>query len=54
MFPLPAFAAKIIFGEMAEAMLLCSSRVVPKALADSGFEFAHPGLESALRHQLGK
>jgi uncharacterized protein (TIGR01777 family) len=54
MFPLPAFAAKIIFGEMAEAMLLCSSRVVPKVLPGSGFEFAHPELESALRHQLGK
>lgn len=54
MFPLPAFAAKIIFGEMAEAMLLCSSRVVPEVLAESGFEFAHPGLESALRHQLEK
>ena len=54
MFPLPVFAAKLAFGEMAEALLLCSSRVVPKALADSGFEFTHPELESALRHLLEK
>ncbi len=54
MFPLPAFAAKLAFGEMAEALLLCSSRVVPGVLAESGFEFAQPDLESALRHLLGK
>jgi len=54
MFPLPAFAAKLAFGEMAEALLLCSSRVVPGVLNESGFEFAHPELEGALRHQLGK
>ena len=53
MFPLPAFAAKLAFGEMAEALLLCSSRVVPGVLNESGFEFAHPELEGALRHQLG-
>ena len=52
--PLPAFAAKLAFGEMAEALLLCSSRVVPGVLNESGFEFAHPELEGALRHQLGK
>ena len=54
MFPLPAFAAKLVFGEMAEALLLCSSRVVPKVLSESGFEFTHPELESALRHLLEK
>ena len=54
MFPLPVFAAKLAFGEMAEALLLCSSRVVPKALSESGFEFTHPELESALRHLLEK
>ena len=54
MFPLPAFAAKLAFGEMAEALLLCSSRVVPGVLNESGFEFAHPELAGALRHQLGK
>ena len=54
MFPLPAFAARAVFGEMAEALLLCSSKVVPKVLAESGFEFSHAELEGALRHQLGK
>jgi uncharacterized protein (TIGR01777 family) len=50
--PAPAFALKIVLGEMAEALLLSSARVEPKVLRDSGFEFAYPGLESALRHML--
>ena len=54
MFPLPAFAARAVFGEMAEALLLCSARVVPRVLVESGFEFAHTELEDALRHLLGK
>ncbi len=54
MFPLPAFAARAVFGEMAEALLLCSSRVVPKALVEGGFVFEHAELEDALRHLLGK
>ena len=54
LFPMPAFALKTILGEMAEALLLCSARVVPKALAESGFEFTHPELEDALLHLLVK
>lgn len=51
---IPAFAAKLVFGEMAEEALLASERVNPKRLVDSGFEFKHPQLEGALRTLLEK
>lgn len=53
-FPAPAFVLKIVLGEMAEALLLSSSRVEPKKLLASGYEFKYPELEQALRHLLGK
>lgn len=53
-FPMPAFLARLAFGEMADALLLSSTRVVPQALADGGFSFAYPALEPALRHLLGR
>tara|TARA_Y100001934_G_scaffold247283_1_gene306962 strand:+ start:8153 stop:9001 length:849 start_codon:yes stop_codon:yes gene_type:complete len=53
LFPLPAFAARIALGPMAIETLLASTRVQPKRLLDAGFQFEHPDLESALRHELG-
>ena len=53
-FPMPGFAARLAFGEMAEALLLASTRVKPARLDESGYGFAHPDLEGALRHLLGK
>ena len=50
--PLPAFAAKLLLGELAEEGLLASQRVRPKRLLEAGFEFAYPELEGALRHAL--
>ncbi|MEJ7618487.1 MAG: TIGR01777 family oxidoreductase [Pyrinomonadaceae bacterium] len=50
--PLPAFGARFAFGEMADALLLSSARVVPARLTEAGFAFAHPQLEEALRHLL--
>ncbi len=50
--PLPAFAARLAFGEMADALLLASTRVIPRKLIDSGFQFRHSELELALRHCL--
>ncbi len=50
--PMPAFAAKLAFGEMADALLLSSTRVVPERLQTAGFDFKYPQLESALRHLL--
>lgn len=52
--PMPGFAAKLAFGEMAEALLLASTRVVPDVLTKSGFQFQHPTLDVALRKVLGK
>ena len=51
-FPLPAFMAKLVLGEMAEALLLASTRVLPKALQKNGFEFEHPELVDCLKHEL--
>ena len=48
--PMPAFAARLAFGEMADELLLSSTRVAPRRLLDSGFTFRHPELEPALRH----
>jgi len=53
-FPLPAFAARLMFGEMADATLLASQRVEPTRLKETGFIFKYPELEGALRHVLEK
>jgi len=53
-FPMPAFAARLAFGEMADELLLSSARVEPARLAASGYRFAYPQLEPALRHLLGR
>ncbi len=51
-FAVPAFAARMAFGEMADEMLLVSQRVAPKRLTEAGYEFQYSDLESALRHVL--
>lgn len=47
--PAPAFALRLAFGEMADALLLASARVVPTRLIEAGFRFADEELEPALR-----
>jgi uncharacterized protein (TIGR01777 family) len=54
LFPMPAFAVKALFGEMGEALLLAGQRVEPVRLRESGFRFAYPDLEGALRHLLSR
>lgn len=54
LFPLPAFAARALFGQMADELLLASARVMPERLLASGYEFRYPQLEDALRHVLGR
>ena len=54
LFPLPAFAARLAFGEMADGLLLSSARVEPLRLLSSGYTFRYPILREALRHLLGK
>jgi uncharacterized protein (TIGR01777 family) len=50
--PLPAFAARIALGEMADALLLASARVRPAALDSHGYRFRVPDLEAAIRQAL--
>jgi uncharacterized protein (TIGR01777 family) len=51
--PLPAFAVRLMFGEMGDALLLASTRVTPARLMASGYTFQYPELEKALQHLLG-
>jgi uncharacterized protein len=53
-FPLPAAAARLALGEVADALLLASQRMEPAKLAATGYEFRYPELEGALRHLLGR
>jgi len=48
--PLPKLAARLVLGEMADALLLSSARAEPARLLASGFEFRFPALEGALRN----
>jgi uncharacterized protein len=48
-FPAPAFALRLILGEMADALVLSSQRVVPEKLTQHRFQFQYADLESALR-----
>ncbi|MEU6367295.1 TIGR01777 family oxidoreductase [Streptomyces sp. NPDC046931] len=51
LFPVPAPALRVALGEMS-GDVLGSARVVPKRLLESGFSFAFPGIEEALRAAL--
>jgi len=48
-FPMPAFALKLILGEIATELLLPSLRVVPKKLLEAGYKFKFPDLPVALK-----
>ncbi len=50
--PVPAFAVRLVLGEMADELLLASARVEPDRLLLSGYAFRYPELEGALRHLL--
>jgi len=53
-FPVPAFAVKLAFGEMGEEALLGSQRVEPARLQATGYKFRSPDLEATLRRAAGK
>ncbi|MHC4993635.1 MAG: DUF1731 domain-containing protein, partial [Planctomycetota bacterium] len=46
--PLPAFAVKLLLGEMGDQLLLASARVLPRKLEAAGFKFDHPSVEEML------
>jgi len=52
--PTPSFGPKLLMGELADALLLTSTRAQPSVLLNAGYEFRYPKLDSALRHLLGK
>ncbi len=54
LFPAPAFALRLALGEMADALLLSSQRVAPKALEKLSYRFLHVDLNSALASVLAK
>jgi uncharacterized protein (TIGR01777 family) len=53
-FPMPAFAARLALGEMADELLLGSACVLPGQLERTGYVFRHAELEAGLRHVLGR
>jgi uncharacterized protein (TIGR01777 family) len=52
--PVPALALRLLFGELADAALLSSTRVRPAKLLATGYRFRFADLERALRHELGR
>jgi uncharacterized protein (TIGR01777 family) len=53
--PVPGFGPKLLIGsEATEAFLYASQRVLPEALEQDGFTFAHTDVESGLRAVLGR
>jgi uncharacterized protein len=50
--PVPGFAVKTLYGEMAE-IVTTGQRAVPKRLTELGYTFRRPDLENALRDATG-
>lgn len=48
LFPVPAFALRLALGEMADALLLPSQRVMPSKLEETGYQFIQPDLAMAI------
>ena len=53
-FAVPAPAARLALGGVADELLLASKRMVPARLQETGYGFRHPDLEGALRHLLAR
>jgi len=49
LFPAPTFALRLALGEMADALLLSSQRVLPRAIEKLGYRFLHADLPTALK-----
>ena len=53
-FPVPALAVRLGFGEMGETVLLGSQRVEPRRLTDGGYSFQFSDLRASLKHVLAQ
>ncbi|MFV0443641.1 MAG: TIGR01777 family oxidoreductase [Planctomycetaceae bacterium] len=51
--PMPAFAAKLALGQMAEDLLLASTRVYPERLSQLAYRFAFADLHACLSREVG-
>ncbi|SFX55610.1 hypothetical protein SAMN04487866_11181 [Thermoactinomyces sp. DSM 45891] len=51
--PLPAFVLRVLFGEMADSLLIKGSKVIPRKLQESGYSFAYPDLHNAFTRIFG-
>lgn len=49
----PEFVARLVFGEMADEVILASQKVLPKRLLDAGFDFRYHDLKSVLVDIIG-
>jgi len=51
--PVPGYALRIMFGQMAEELILSGQRALPKRLLAAGFSFRYPEAEMALQNLVG-
>src|SRR5580765_8011478 len=55
--PVPGFALRLLYGEIADAALINGQRVIPKRAAQLGFRFRYPeirpALEALMRAEIG-
>ena len=54
LFRVPAFAMRILVGEAADELLLCSQKMTADRLLATGFKFSHPTLDSASDYVLSE
>jgi NAD dependent epimerase/dehydratase family enzyme len=54
LFPIPAFGVRLVFGEMADALLLSSQKVKPERLGAAGYQFQYTNLDDALRRAIAE
>lgn len=52
--PAPAFALRLVLGEMAEALVLTGQRVVPQCALSHSFHFRYPEIDLAFRGIFGE
>lgn len=52
-FPMPAFAARLAFGEMADQLLLASANVDASRIQKAGYAFQYPDIDASLAHAVG-
>lgn len=53
LFPFPAFLARLVFGQVADELILSSTRVNPCRLLESGYHFQHYEIQPTLLELLG-